>query len=211
MNIFVSAIGNGITITCSMICMSYLYRHAGGGRRRMSAWIIGATFLVTGLQFIFPEVLSVLRRDLVGLQRGEWWRMVTPLLVQPYGWLQCLFNGAFLIVFLPLAERLFGNRLLALYLIPGIAGQAVNYSWRPDGGGASTGVFGVMGALLAYVCRHRNQGPRQYFVFALLGLCGAGALCFVRDGHGPSMLIGALTAAALRTRAAQSDEEAQSW
>lgn len=202
MNI-VAVIGNGVTITSSMVCMSYLYRfHAGRmrqGAHLVSASIIGVTFLVTGLQFVFPEVLSVLRRDLPGLMRGEWWRVATPLLVQPYGLFQCLFNGAFLLVFLPLAEKLFGNWLLALYLIPGVAGQAVNYLWRPDGGGSSTGIFGVMGALLIYVCRQRSEVPRQYVIFALLGLCGAVALSFVRDGHGPSMLVGAMSAIALRT------------
>jgi rhomboid protease GluP len=102
-------------------------------------------------------------------------------------------------VFLPVAEKLFGKRLLALYLVSGVGGQAVNYLWRPDGGGSSTGIFGVMGALLMYVCRHRNEIPRQYFIFALLGLCGAVALSFVRDGHGPSLLVGALLAAAFHT------------
>lgn len=203
MNYVVSIIGNGVTITSSMICMSYLYRfYARGTRRRsllLSASIIGVTFLITSLQFVFPEILAIFRRDLAGLRAGEWWRMATPLLVQPYGWLQCLFNGAFLLVFLPLAEKLFGNWLLALYFVPGIAGQAVNYMWRPDGGGSSTGVFGVMGALLFYVCRHRNEIPRQYFIFAVLGLCGAVALSFVRDGHGPSLLVGALLAVAFRT------------
>lgn len=203
MNHLVAAIGNGITITFSMVCMSYLYRfHAGRTPQcsfLLSVSIIGVTFLITGLQFLFPELVSLFRRDLPALQAGEWWRMITPLLVQPYGWIQWLCNGAFLLVFLPLAERLFGKWLLALYLIPGVAGQAVNYAWRPDGGGSSTAVFGVMGALLTYVCRQRSEVPRQYFLFALLGLCGAVALSFVRDGHGPSMLIGALVAVPLPT------------
>lgn len=197
---YVISISNGVTITSSMICMSYLYRfHARGEHRQpLSVSIIGLTFLISSLQFLVPGILPALRRDLGALRAGEWWRIATPLLVQPYGWLQFLFNGIFLIVFLPLAERLFGSRVLILYLVPGIAGQAINYAWRPDGGGSSTAVFGVMGGLLMYVCRRRNEVPRQYFAFALLGICGAIVMSFVRDGHGPSLLAGALLAVVLR-------------
>lgn len=199
---YIVGIANSATITCAMVCMSYLYRSRARDTSQrsllLSASIIGVTFLITGLQFVFPEILSLFRRDLAALRAGEWWRMVTPLFVQPYGWIQCVFNGAFLLVFLPLAEMLFGYRTLALYFVPGVAGQAVNYVWRPDGGGSSTAIFGVMGALLIYVCRRRNEMPRQYFIFALLGLCGAVAMSFVRDGHGPALLVGALSAVTLR-------------
>ena len=126
--------------------------------------------------------------------------MVTPLFVQPTGWLQCVFNGIFMLAFLPLAEKLYGKGLLALYFIPGLAVQPVLHSWLPDGGGSSPAIFGVMGGLLVYVYRHRKEFPRPYFPLAISGLCAAVALIIIRDGHGLGLVIGALVATALRAR-----------
>ncbi len=199
---YVVFLGNGITTTSAMICMSYLYRRFGRGQVNLfppvSVAIIGLTVATTALQFVFPAIVSGLQRDLPALRAGEWWRIVSPLLIQPHGWFQCVFNGAFLVLFLPLGEKLFGKRVLELYLASGIVGQIVNYAWRPYGGGASTGIFGIMGAILLFVCRHRGEVPKQYFAFALSGLCGAVILSFVQDGHGPSLLAGAGLAALLR-------------
>jgi uncharacterized membrane protein YhaH (DUF805 family) len=50
--------------------------------------IIGVTALITGLQFIFPEVLTEFRRNREALLAGEWCRMVTPLLITSLDWLQ---------------------------------------------------------------------------------------------------------------------------
>jgi hypothetical protein len=100
MNVLIAA-ANGVTIVSSMVCMSYLYkrwwRQAGHGRLVGSVVIAGATVTITALQFVWPEVLPALRRDAAGLAAGEWWRLVTPLFVQPYGLMQCLFNGVFLV------------------------------------------------------------------------------------------------------------------
>src|SRR5207248_9958764 len=91
--------------------------------------IIGFTALITGLQFVFPEGLMAFRRNREALLSGEWWRMVTPLFVQAYGWWHAFINGVAALVFCPLAERLYGKRLLALYFIPGVLGQIFGYLW----------------------------------------------------------------------------------
>ena len=198
MNIAIAA-SNGITITTTMVCMSFLYQHhwrrANPPPLVASILIITLTALTFGLQVAYPEILQAFRRDVEGLKTGEWWRLVTPLFVQPHGWLQFLFNMVFLVVFLPIAERLYGARIWLLYFVPGVVGQLVNYAWLPDGGGSSTAAFGVMGSLLMYVLRHRRSVPKQYSFFAILGLCGAVAMCFMRDGHGPGLLTGAFLAA----------------
>src|SRR6185437_3717399 len=103
----------------------------------------------------------------------------------------------FLVTFLPMAERLFGAKVWALYFVPGVVGEIVNYAWDPHGGGSSPAIFGVMGALLMYVWLRRRDAPTQYRWFALAGMCGAVVMCFTQDGHGPSLLTGAALAAAI--------------
>lgn len=194
------AASNGITITASMVCcVAYLYKqrwqHLKVRPLVGSTLIITLTILMFGLQVAYPEILQALRLDVTGLKAGEWWRLLTPLFVQPYGWFQFLFNMIFLVVFLPMAERLYGAKMWFLYFVPGVVGQLVNCAWRPGGGGSSTAAFGVMGSILVYVLLHRKNVPRQYPVFAMLGICGAVVMCFTHDGHGPGLLTGAVLAA----------------
>ncbi len=194
------AASNGVTVTTSLVCcVAYLYKRRWQDLSARplvaSTLIIALTVLTFGLQLAYPDVLQALRRDLAALKAGEWWRLVTPLFVQPGGAFQFLFNMMFLVVFLPMAERLYGPRVWFLYFVPGVVGQLVNYAWNPDGGGSSTAAFGVMGSLLVFVLWQRNTAPKQYSIFAALGLCGAVVMCFTRDGHGPGLLTGAALAA----------------
>ena len=201
MNIAVAA-SNGVTVTATMVCcVAYLYKqrwqHLKPRLLVASTLIITLTILSYGLQLAYPEFLQAMRLDVDRLKGGEWWRLVTPLFVQPYGPFQLLFNMMFLVLFLPMAERLYGARIWLLYFIPGLVGQLVNSEWRPGGGGSSTAAFGVMGSILIYVVLHRKSRPMPYPVFAMLGICGAVVMCFTHDGHGPGLLTGAVLAALL--------------
>ena len=171
-----------------------------------TAVIIGLTVLVTTLQYLVAGVLPAFQRDLDALVAGEWWRLVSPLFVQPHGWGQCLFNGLFLIVFVPLSERLYGAGVWLIYFGSGIVGQLANYSWRPEGGGASTAAFGAMGSLLLWVLWQRRSMPIQYQVFASLGIGGAVVMSLIHDGHGPGLLAGALIASILIARSKGSNQ-----
>jgi rhomboid protease GluP len=201
---FLIAAANGTTIIASMVCMSYLYRNhwRGSARTRLvgTVVIIGVTLLVTTLQYFFAGVVPAFQRDLHALIAGEWWRLISPLFVQPSGWGQCLFNGIFLIVFVPLSERLYGAGIWLIYFGSGIVGQLANYAWRPEGGGSSTAAFGTMGSLLLWIVWHRRMIPIPYCVIALIGIGGAVGLCLIRDGHGPGFLAGVVLASTLVSR-----------
>lgn len=186
-------------------CAAYLYRFASERTKPAvpvaALLLIGVTALVTGLQFVFPQVLTAFRRNREALLAGEWWRMVTPLFVQAAGRVQAFINGVFMITLFPLAERLYGKRLLALYFIPGVIGEIFGYLWRPDFAGSSLGIAGVMGSLFASTYLHRSEVPKTARVFAIAGVVAAVALCFDRDTHGPPILIGALLASLMKTPA----------
>lgn len=199
MNPGVTAASNGVTITASMICcVAFLYKHCWKELPARplfaSTLILALTVVLFGLQSAFPGVLRTMRLDVASLRAGEWWRLITPLFVQPYGWFQFLPNIVFLAVFLPMAERLYGAKVWILFLGTGLAGQIANIDWRPGGGGSSTAAFGLMGAVLAHVLWRWTGAPRQYGWFAILGILGAVVMCYNRDGHGAGVLTGAALA-----------------
>jgi len=147
---------NEITIVSSMVCCwAYLYkqrwRYLKPRPLVATTILVVLTVLTYGLQLAYPEVLHAFRRDAAAMRSGEWWRLITPLFVQPWGVTQFGFNMLFLGVFLPMGERIYGARIWLLYFVPGLVGQFVNFWWDPHGGGSSPAIFGVIGSVLTYV------------------------------------------------------------
>jgi membrane associated rhomboid family serine protease len=205
-------------------CAVQLYRFSRNRKHSLpvaTILIIGVTGLITGLQFVFPEVLADFRRNPEALRAGEWWRMVTPLFVQWAGWPHACANGVGAVFLCPLAERFYGKRILALYFVPGILGEIFAYQWAPNGAGSSLGLAGVLGSLFAFTLSHRSEISSSARMFSILGIAGAVVMCFNRDAHGPPILIGVLlaslmtrlwpnpSAAANRRPALQSDGSAE--
>ena len=182
-------------ICCGAYLYKYRWKHLEARPLVVSTILITLTVLMFGLQVTYPDVLPVLSRDVEALKAGEWWRLVTPLFVQPYGPIQLLFNMMFLFVLLPMAERLYGTWVWILYFAPGVVGQLANSAWNSGGGGSSTAIFGVMGSILMYIVLYEKSAPRQFSALAILGICGAVVMCFTHDGHGPGLLTGAALAA----------------
>lgn len=163
----------------------------------ISISILSITFIVTSLQFVFPEIIPALDRNEDALLSGEVWRLITPLFIQPMGLWQCLFNGVFFIAFLPVAEHFYGRRILLIYFFTGLTGQIVNYYWNKGGGGSSTAIYGVIGSLFMYILLCRKTFPRGYILIPMAGFLAATILCFFKDGHAPSLLVGGILALAL--------------
>jgi membrane associated rhomboid family serine protease len=207
-----------------------------GPRRFVEDWIgrppvltIAGLLLLSvfmGLQTVEPSVLAALRRDLPAVQAGEWWRLLSPLLVQSDGWPQFAFNFAGLAILGAAIERRCGRWWwLALVLAGAAAGEAAGYAWDPHGAGSSVAVCGLLGGLLAFTWRHdrRDSWPLEFSFYwmaslaglALLGPTGAVAACVAlalivgavraRGANGPAavgiavaaMLAGALLLCAL--------------
>jgi rhomboid protease GluP len=92
---------------------------------------------------------------------GEWWRLITCTFVH-FGILHLAFNLWALWDSGQLTERLFGNGwFAALYLFAGVAGSSASMLWNQQviSAGASGAVFGVFGALLAYLTVQRGSIP----------------------------------------------------
>ncbi|MFD1432012.1 rhomboid family intramembrane serine protease [Lacticaseibacillus yichunensis] len=108
---------------------------------------------------------------------GEWWRFITPIFLH-IGLTHILMNGLTLYFLGVLCEQVFGHwRFLTIYLVSGIAGNVASFVFNPDvvSAGASTALFGLMGAflLLGDTFRHQPQVgavARQFAVFAAINL-----------------------------------------
>lgn len=117
---------------------------------------------------------------------GEWWRLPAAAFLHA-GVLHLALNMWALWDAGRLVERLYGSLpFLLIYLAAGVTGSLASALWNPQGAvsiGASGAVFGVLGALGAFLLTQKHSVPRQ----VVLGL-RASVLTFM----GYALLIGLL-------------------
>lgn len=152
----------------------------------VAAAAVMSAFMV--MQAFEPAVLAALRRDVAALEAGEWWRLVTPVLVQADGWAQFAFNLVGLATVGAGVERRCGRFGWIASALAGLAvGEWTGYRWDPAGAGTSIVVCGLIGGLAAFTWRHdrRESWPLEFSFYwmtalagnALFGPAGAAAAC----------------------------------
>lgn len=110
------------------------------------------TAAVSTAAIIHPPLTAAMVRSGELVHAGEWWRLVTPVLVQPDGWGQFAFNLAGIAVVGAVLEQLVRRWLwLAVFLTAGIGSVLVLTLVTPGDhdGGSSDCVAGLIGALAA--------------------------------------------------------------
>ncbi len=139
--------------------------------------------------------------------QGEYWRLITPLFLH-IGFLH-LFSNCIIIFFLgPMIEALIGRRrMILIYLASGMAGNLLSLIMSPFfSAGASTGVFGLLGTLMAYGIVYRKDIPRHFYRMIILYifpfilynlLLGRFYTSLDNFAHAGGLMGGALTALAL--------------
>lgn len=104
---------------------------------------------------------------------GEWWRMITSTFLHG-GLLHLVPNMFALYIFGRLTERIYGTGgFLGIYILSGLAGAAGTLVASPDAVsvGASGAIFGVIGAVVAFLATDRQlltQGARQQLLTVLV-------------------------------------------
>lgn len=128
------------------------------------------------VQYTMPATIGDFQRvPGGGLPHGQWWRLVTPLLVQTLGWYQVLANLVTLVLVGVVAERLLGSAWWMVSFVAGTAaGQAAAYAWHEPGGGDSIAICGLAGAaVVALLLGPRPNRPAVYgvvcYIAALAG------------------------------------------
>jgi membrane associated rhomboid family serine protease len=145
-----------------------------------------------------PELLADLERNWPLLLDGQWWRLVTSLVVQDGGVAGAVVNLLSLALVGALAERAWGARRFTLIaLVAGVGTQFWGAVVQPVGGGNSVVVFGLaaassMAALL--------RGPVPARIAGALALLGGLVLLVVGDLHGGAVALGAITAVVVLVR-----------
>jgi rhomboid protease GluP len=122
--------------------------------------------VLQGVSVFNPTADSVLRwgADYGPLTlHGQWWRMLVSTFLH-FGLIHLLFNMFVLFnigLFLEgLADRV---PFVVLYLVCGLGGSAASLAWHPSivSAGASGAIFGLYGALLGFLIRHRGSIPAE--------------------------------------------------
>ncbi|GCE31633.1 hypothetical protein KDA_71170 [Dictyobacter alpinus] len=137
--------------------------------------ILLSTIFVIWMQFS-PVVLQTLQRDPHALAAGQWWRILSPLLVDSDGWVQLLtVSIGFICVGIPAQHWLGWWRWLLLFCSGALAGEIMGYLWQPYGGGNSIALFGLMGGMLILLLRSKEPQfflPVFFAIFEVSSLIG---------------------------------------
>jgi len=158
-------------------------------------WATLTLFLAIGiptvLQFFYPSILALLRRDTIAFLSGDWWRVITPLFVQDGGLGGSIFNLVGLLFVGAVAEHLWGGpRLLFIFFIAGIASEFVALVWQPVGAGNSVADF-ALAAGICILCLARNPFRlERLFAYSVLG--AAICLLALHDIHGAATALGGI-------------------
>ncbi|HHS96576.1 MAG TPA: rhomboid family intramembrane serine protease [Chloroflexi bacterium] len=125
------------------------------------------TYVILGLNVTVFAVSLLVGQDLAfalgakinqAIVAGQLWRLGTALFLHA-GLLHLGFNSYALWIFGPQVEMPYGRfRFLLIYFFSGLAASAVSFALTPAVSvGASGAIFGLVGAILAYIYRYRDR------------------------------------------------------
>lgn len=144
-----------------------------------TAPVTRAILILTAIVFVgqlfIPDLTNRLASIPVLTARGEWWRLVTPMLVHA-GAFHILMNGYVLYAIGPAVEDRFGvARFVVIYIVAGIGGSVLSYTFGDCGApavGASGAILGLIGALAADLYGRRESPNARLQLDGLLKWIG---------------------------------------
>jgi rhomboid protease GluP len=167
--------------------------------------LIGITLLIFIGQIAFTQIsgfdllLELGAKSRPQILGGQIWRFITPLFLH-IGFAHIFVNMYSLYAIGPAVERFFGTpRFILTYLLAGFSGVTFSLAFNPfPSAGASGAIFGMLGALAAFLYRHRGLFGRfgrlqlrQIVLVAMLNL-GLGLMPGIDNwGHLGGLIAGA--------------------
>ncbi len=170
--------------------------------RSLTGLLVGANVVIAVLMFLTGAPTS--RSTLIDfgalitpLPSDQWWRVFTAMFVH-IGLFHLAFNMIALYLFGQAIEARYGKiRFLALYLASGLLGSGASLAFTSGGvrAGASGGVFGILGAWLAFYVLHRRAAGAGSQIQSLAFLIGLNLFIgFTAPGIDNAAHIGGLVA-----------------
>ncbi len=155
-------------MTAAIVTRSPSKRPGNASTRRpaLTAVVCGVTLAVSLAALASPALMHLFVRNLPHLLTGQWWRLVTPVLVQPSGWGQLVFNLLGIAVIGAALQRRVGWASWWLIYLAGGPGTIVLYiAWHPGdtGGGSSAAVAALIGALAVLLAANADLGRLEWF------------------------------------------------
>jgi membrane associated rhomboid family serine protease len=143
------------------------------------AIIITNVVVFVAQALVGPELTNRFASFPPAIATGEWWRLLTPMVLHA-GVLHIFLNMYVLSIFGPIVEQAYKTRaFVVMYVICGFMGTTFSYvfgSCRSLGVGASGAIFGVAGALLIYFWRRRALRSMQPYIRSILFFIGINML-----------------------------------
>jgi len=108
------------------------------------------------------------------VHEGQWWRLITAGFLHG-GVVHILMNSWVLFDLGAQTEEFYGTgRMIVIYAVSTITGFWASYHWAPLSVGASAGLFGLIGAMIAFGVRERSSqaaAMRSFYIrWAMFGL-----------------------------------------
>jgi rhomboid protease GluP len=134
----------------------------------MTYVVLGVTVLFFILQYasqyLFSQDVIAMYAEKVNwlIIQGQFWRLLTPILVHA-NYLHIGFNMYALHIFGSSLERFYGAwKLLLIYVVSGFAGVTASFLFTESPSlGASSAIFGLLGAQGVFAYQHREVFGRQ--------------------------------------------------
>lgn len=176
-------------------------------------WLIGVLVggstnlggLIWGVEN-FPILLALGAKVSIAISAGEYWRLITAMFLH-VNLVHLAVNTYALLLLGGFIEALYGRRrLLILYVMSGLCGNALSYLMNPHPSmGASTAISGLFGAVMVFWWKYRAAMAPEYWermgrhLFGVLFInLVLGAVISLIDGWGHiGGLIGGIGVAAL--------------
>jgi membrane associated rhomboid family serine protease len=140
--------------------------------------ILSLTIGMYVLQNVTPTVTARLALIPRAVANGEWWRLLTSMILHStegqFGVMHIVFNMVALFIYGPYVEKAFGHgRFVTMYVLSGFFAASVSYAFGPVNKialGASGAIFGLIGILIVYAYRRRSSTFIRGFLQGLLGI-----------------------------------------
>jgi membrane associated rhomboid family serine protease len=126
-------------------------------------------------QQFYPPLTRRLASFQPAIAQGEWWRLLTPMLLHAPGtfW-HILLNMYVLWIYGPDVEQAYGRlRYLVMFVVAGFTGSAASYALGPCptfGVGASGAIFGIVGGLVLFLYNRRRSAFVASYLRGILAL-----------------------------------------